>query len=331
MAEKRKRSKYEVKKDVGFQKDMNQTVEESKKTLATGGGEPIAKGHKRTTEKRVLQPRDPETGQFDYNSSANISRKYEYHAERNGSHGGKGGGGKYKTVPYFARGLEATFATVGVKKGDVISVNAQKYISTCDLTADEFRDQLENYLEDDEGGTHLGNDINWMKLGGKNDPNRGTAQAEENREGSLDHFANAVEKRAAAYRSDPKGSKMHSLWAKDDGKAMKTFASRITGTYKKPEAPKTPAPAPETAKAPKTPKAPETPKATETPKTTKFGNVEEAKSNPGKYLSENKELVGKMISSLKAQGVEASGEQIVLAIAQSTPDELEALASEMGL
>ena len=125
---------------------------------------------------------------------------------------------------------------------------------------------------------------------------------------------------------------MHSLWAKDDGKAMKTFASRITGTYKKPEAPKTPAPAPKTpAPAPETPKTTETPKAPETPKATKFGNVEEAKSNPGKYLSENKELVGKMISSLKAQGVEASGEQIVLAIAQSTPDELEALASEMGL
>ena len=212
----RKQTNTTFKKDVGFQKNLNQSVAKSKATLATGGGEPIAKGHKRTNERRVLQPRDPETGKFDYNSSANLSRKYDYHADRNGSHGGKGGGGVHKTVPYFARGLEATFAKIGVKKGDVISAKSQKYISTCDMTAEQFRNMLENYLEDDQGGGHLGNDANWMKLGGTNDRNKGEAQAGDNRVGSLEHFSKVVEERTKAYESDPEGKDMNYIWAADD-------------------------------------------------------------------------------------------------------------------
>ena len=212
----RKQTGTTFKKDVGFQKNLNQSVAKSKSTLATGGGEPIAKGHKRTNERRVLQPRDPETGKFDYNSSANLSRKYDYHADRNGSHGGKGGGGVHKTVPYFARGLEASFAKTGVKKGDVISANSQKYISTCDMTAEQFRNMLENYLEDDQGGGHLGNDANWMKLGGTNDRNKGAAQAGDNRVSSLEHFSKVVEERAKAYESDPEGKSMNYIWAADD-------------------------------------------------------------------------------------------------------------------
>jgi hypothetical protein len=213
----RKQTGTTFKKDVGFQKNLNQSVAKSKSTLATGGGEPIKKGHKRTNERRVLQPRDPETGKFDYNSSANLSRKYDYHADRNGSHGGKGGGGVHKTVPYFARGLEATFAKTGVKKGDVISAKSQKYISTCDMTAEQFRNMLENYLEDDQGGGHLGNDANWMKLGGTNDRNKGAAQAGDNRVGSLEHFSKVVEERTKAYESDPEGKDMKFIQAADDG------------------------------------------------------------------------------------------------------------------
>lgn len=202
------KTKTGFKQDVGFQRDVNKSVAISKSTLNTGGGTPIQKGHKRTTEHRVLQPRDPDTGRFDYNSSANISRKYKYHAEHNGSHKGAGGGGTLKTLPYFARGFEATFAKVGVKKGDVITVNGQKYISTMDMTPEEFREQLENYLEDENGGTHLGNDYNWMKLGGRNDKNTGFAEAGDNRESSLEHFKNAVEKRTEAYDSDKNGRKL---------------------------------------------------------------------------------------------------------------------------
>lgn len=343
-------TKAQFKQDVGFQKDMNKSVAASKPTLATGGGEPIEKGHKRTTEHRVLQPRDPETGHFDYNSSANMSRKYDYHAERNGSHNGKGGGGVYKTVPYFARGVEASFATVGVEKGDVISVNGQKYISTIDMTADEFRAQLENYLEDKNGGTHLGNDANWMKLGGRNDGNTGAAQAGDNREGSLDHFKKAVAARAAAYKADPEGRKLSPRFAADDGKAMKRFASRFAkpSASTAPKTTATPTTTPSTTPtAPKTPTVSATPSVSKpvtsaataattpaAPKSTtssKFGNVSDAKSHPGKYLSENRELVNKMISSLKANGVDATDEQVVLAISESSPEELEELATEMGL
>lgn len=42
---------------------------------ATGGGEPIPKGQKRTTQKRVMQPRD-EFGQFTYNAANKKELKY---------------------------------------------------------------------------------------------------------------------------------------------------------------------------------------------------------------------------------------------------------------
>lgn len=137
------------KTSAGEQLNSPKQIEDSRKTLAPGGGQPIGKGKKWTNEKRVLQPRDEE-GHFDYNSSAGYERKYEYHAERNGSHGGAGGGGKYKTLPTYARDnfdIE-TCIQKGMKKGDILSMSDSnvKIIANMDISADEFKAMLEEHL-----------------------------------------------------------------------------------------------------------------------------------------------------------------------------------------
>jgi hypothetical protein len=325
-------TKTGFKQDVGFQRNVNRTLEESRMTLNTGGGEPIPAGHKRTHEYRVLQPRDPETGRFDYNSSANISRKYDYHAERNGSHGGEGGGGDRKTLPYFARGWLAKYAEEGVKKGDIIGgdyPDYQRYISTMNLTPEQFREQIENYLDDENGGTHMGNDYNWMKLGGSMS---GGSETGDNKESSLKHFKNAVEKRTAAYKADPHGHKLIPRFAPSDNKHRPKADTPKSG----PSTPTTPT-TPTTPKAPKpTAPKPSAPSASkpEAPKSTasgKFGDISDAKNYPGKYLSEHKDLVNKMVSSLKASGVDATPDAVVSAISESSPEELDEIAAELGL
>lgn len=134
---------------VGDQLNSPEQIRKSRQTLATGGGQPIKKGGKWTNEKRVLQPRDEE-GHFDYNSSAGYERKYDYHAERNGSHNREGGGGKYKTLPTYARdnfNLEK-YIRKGVRKGDFISMSDSnvKIIANCDLTGEEFQKMLEESM-----------------------------------------------------------------------------------------------------------------------------------------------------------------------------------------
>ena len=140
-------------------------IEASKKTMATGGGQPLKKGEKLSDhpeKKRVLQPRN-EDGTFDYNSSAGLRRVDPYHAERNGSHSGHGGGGKFKTLPSFLRDKSILFATPaeGGKKigaGSVISVESKtqepgksgqhQYIVPKDITVEEFASIFEDYNEE---------------------------------------------------------------------------------------------------------------------------------------------------------------------------------------
>ena len=337
-------TKTKFKQDVGFQRSVNRSVAISKSTLNTGGGTPIPEGRKWTNEHRVLQPRDPDTGRFDYNSSANISRKYDYHAERNGSHNGQGGGGEYKTLPYFARGWLAKYAKEGVKEGDIIGgeylSGYQRYISTMNMTPEEFREQIENYLEDENGGTHLGNDYNWMKLGGSMSGGSGTG---DNKESSLKHFKKVVEERTAAYKADPDGNKLIPRFAPP---ATRHRAAPGRSTPKsgpaKPSTPTTPTTptkptTPTTPKAPKPttpkPEAPAAPKP-EAPKSAssgKFGDISDAKNYPSKYMSEHKDLVNKMVSSLKASGVDATPDAVVSAISESSPEELDEIAAELGL
>jgi hypothetical protein len=114
--------------------------------LSTGGGEPIEKGHKWTSEKRVLQPRDPSTGHFEYNSSANFSLKYKSR--------GKG-------VPLFMRGWKIDY----VKKGDVMTgPNGKRYWVPVDMTKDEFIDNMKYYIEGKDGvGHYMGLDSGAFK------------------------------------------------------------------------------------------------------------------------------------------------------------------------
>lgn len=59
-----------------------------------------------------------------------------------------------------------------------------------------------------------------------------------------------------------------------------------------------------------------------------FGDVSEAKSNPGKYLTEHKEMLTSFQQSLKENGVDISLEKIVSTIANMSEDELADLISD---
>lgn len=48
-------------------------------------------------------------------------------------------------------------------------------------------------------------------------------------------------------------------------------------------------------------------------------------------MSEHKDLVNKIVSSLKASGVDATPDAVVSAISESSPEELDEIAAELGL
>ena len=110
----------------------------AKNHMATGGGEPIKAGQKWTTEKRVLQPRDPATGHFTYNADAKYDRKFPYH-------------GKGNATPVS---LQSFDFSSGVKKGDVVKLGDTTFIAIRDLSADDLRNMLSAY--DSKTGEHYG-------------------------------------------------------------------------------------------------------------------------------------------------------------------------------
>ena len=106
--------------------------------LSTGGGTPIGPGEKWTDEHRVLQPRDPATGTFTYNSEAKWGLKYK---QRN----------KANTVPPSARELVLA-AGIDPKdgmihKGDVIVWNGKTQIALQDMKVEELYDYFKKYDE----------------------------------------------------------------------------------------------------------------------------------------------------------------------------------------
>lgn len=97
--------------------------------MATGGGTPIPKGHKRTTEKRVMQPRDPDTGHFTYNADAELSLKYKSH-------------GKGNADPVALRRMTLNG---DIKKGDVVNWGESTFIAIEDIDARKIKDFLRHY------------------------------------------------------------------------------------------------------------------------------------------------------------------------------------------
>ncbi len=106
--------------------------------LSTGGGEPIKPGQKWTDEKRVLQPRDPETGYFTYNSEAHWGLKYK---QRN----------RAGTVPPSAKQLVLAAGINPIdgviKKGDVIVWNGKTQIVLQDMSVEELYEYFRKYDE----------------------------------------------------------------------------------------------------------------------------------------------------------------------------------------
>lgn len=108
-----------------------------KNKLATGGGEPIPKGQKRTTEHRVMQPRD-DKGRFDANASAGFGLKYP--------HRGK------DTVPYFIRKMGLSdFVQRGVGEGETVQIAGHRAAAIQSIDADALLQYF--YHFDEEAGS----------------------------------------------------------------------------------------------------------------------------------------------------------------------------------
>jgi len=112
------------------------SVEALRANMSTGGGEPIDPGKKWTTERRVLQPRDPDTGHFTYNADADYGLKYPQR--------GKG------VAPIGARGW---VLGNGIKKGDKVNIDGKVWIAIRDIPLDEVVDYFKHF--DETKGEHF--------------------------------------------------------------------------------------------------------------------------------------------------------------------------------
>lgn len=128
------KEKYEAKQAIKDEKKGDAgdkySVEALRANMSTGGGEPIAKGKKMTNEKRVLQPRDPDTGHFTYNADAQYGLKYKQRA--------KG------AVPVGARNW---VLNDGIKKGDKVNINDKVWIAIADMDKDAVIDYFKKFDE----------------------------------------------------------------------------------------------------------------------------------------------------------------------------------------
>ena len=107
------------------------SVESLRANMSTGGGEPIPAGKKRTHERRVLQPRDPDTGQFEFNSSALYGRKYPDRS-------------KPDHAPIAARGW---ILNEGIKKGDKVNIDGKVWIAIRSINKQELINYFKKYNE----------------------------------------------------------------------------------------------------------------------------------------------------------------------------------------
>ena len=103
---------------------------ELRKHMSTGGGEPIDAGKKWTTERRVLQPRDPDTGHFTYNADAQLGLKYKQRA--------KG------AIPVGAKGW---ILNNGIKKGDKVVIDDSVWIAIEGIDKQKLIDYFKKYDE----------------------------------------------------------------------------------------------------------------------------------------------------------------------------------------
>lgn len=273
-----------------------ESIEKSKTTLATGGGEPIKKGHKRTNEKRVLQPRDPKTGQFDYNASADIERKYDYHAERNGLHGNAKEGYTWseqdRHVPVNLQKAKAAFFQAApegkLEKGQIMSVNGQKFIAPVDMTETEFMNAITDVYHDAGGKASLGDAMVSATTSGAKKEHAGESILKD--EGLLKSIDREEFEQLVL---SSKGGKQHNA---------KYFAPAAEGLSDEKKAAneewnaKKQAPAPAPAPAPKE-ETPVEPKKEETKAPFKFDH-KEAEKNPKAYYEAHKADIDKAVKKL---------------------------------
>ena len=130
--------KIEAKEAVAKEKDEHSAYspESLRANMSTGGGTPIPRGHKWTNERRVLQPRDPDTGHFTYNADAELSLKYKSHGKKNAD-------------PVAMKGMRLNS---DIKKGDVVNIGDETFIALKDISYKKMKDFFRRYSE--EYGEH---------------------------------------------------------------------------------------------------------------------------------------------------------------------------------
>ena len=240
---------------------------------STGGGTPIPKGEKLEDHPeaiRVQQPRD-EKGQFTYNAANAKPLKY--------------GPSRGDTIPPFLRGIKLTFA---IKSKSTINYNNLIYLSTIDMTAEEFIDNFKEY-DSKKGFGILMQEIG-LKKGKKAKTEKESIEKEEQ------GIVSKGDKKEEIYTVGYHGDKDEFLNQFKKGKNVKPKTPK--GVYTKiPENP--------TPKQPETPKVeeskpvkPEAPKQPETPKENPYKKEIDAKAikeNPVKWVQDNEGLVKEVL------------------------------------
>lgn len=116
-------------------------------TEAPGGGTPLARGTKAPSdewvqEHRKMQPRDPKTGQFEYNNANAKGTKYPSRGEK---------------TPMFLEGDDFTriFDEIRGTERSIITEDGKNAVARLDMTEGEFKEALINASE------HLGFTTRW--------------------------------------------------------------------------------------------------------------------------------------------------------------------------
>lgn len=108
-------------------------------TEAPGGGTPLARGTKAPSdewvkEHRQMQPRDPNTGQFEYNNANAKGTKYPSRGEK---------------TPMFIEGedFDMVFNKIKDTEHTIITDEGKTAIARLDMTAGEFKEAIKNASE----------------------------------------------------------------------------------------------------------------------------------------------------------------------------------------
>lgn len=258
--------------------DSRYSVKSLRANMSTGGGQPIPKGHKWTTEKRVEQPRDPVTQQFEYNASADLGLEYK---------------SRGKKIPIAARRLGIS-ENVFRHTGNVVLIDGDTWVNVRgdDLTHEQFVDFFKEWHEGDKDFVNKEN----TSLTKMFDKKRGRmSKAEKEAQKNKDYVVNEhydFQGEVGPFLASKKkvSTKMFRELDKDSDKfkSNKKWNEDFDKRNSQPKPTPAPAPAPKPQPAPAPAPAP-----------AKKGGFDynEAKKSPKAYYEANREMIDERLKA----------------------------------